>query len=395
MRKSLILGCAAVALAVAPAHGAELRIGFVTTTSGGAAIIGKQMLNAWKLGLEHEGWKKNGDKLAGVPTRIYYGDDQQKADVGRRVVVRMLKSDKVDLIAGIIWSNVLMAVQRPVTRAHKGLVITNAGAAPMAGRQCSPYFISTSWNNDQPPEALGKLMNDDGIKSVYMLAPNYQAGKDMIAGLKRTYKGKILGQTLFKLGQRDYQAEISKARAAKPEAVYVFAPGGMGIAFMKQWASSGANKELKLYTVFTVDNLTLPAIGNAALGTYHTNFWDNTSKNPVNQRFIKDYVAKYHALPSHYAAQTYDAPRLIAAAIRVYGFQKKNIKKLIGDMRRVDFPSLRGYFKYNVNGIPIQNFYKREVVKGPDGKPMIKTTGVVVKNGKDSYWQKCPKSKRY
>jgi branched-chain amino acid transport system substrate-binding protein len=397
MKKSLILGCAAIALAAGPANGAELRIGFVTTTSGGAAIIGKQMVNAWKLGLEHEGWTKDGDKLGGVPTKVFYGDDQRKADVGRRVVTRMIRSDKVHLIAGIIWSNVLMAVQRPVIRAKKGLVITNAGAAPMAGKQCSPYFISTSWNNDQPAEAMGKLMSDEGVKTVFVLAPNYQAGKDMLSGFKRTYKGKIVGQTLFKLGQRDYQAEISKARAAKADAVYIFAPGGMGISFVKQWNSSGANKAMKLYSVFVVDNLTLPAIGEAALGTYHTNYWDVTSDNPVNQKFIKDYSAKYGALPSHYAAQTYDAPRLIAAAVRKINgkINDRDSLNLMKAMRKVEFPSVRGPFKYNVNGIPIQNFYKREVVKGPDGKPMIKTTGVVVKNDKDSYWQQCPKSRRY
>ncbi len=397
MKKTLILGCAVAALAAAPAHSAELRIGFVTTTSGGAAIIGKQMVNAWKLGLEHEGWTKDGDKLGGVPTKIFYGDDQQKADVGRRVVDRMLKSDKVHLVAGIIWSNVLMAVQRPVIRARKGLLITNAGAAPMAGKSCSPYFVSTSWNNDQPPEAMGKLMTDEGVKSVYMLAPNYQAGKDMIAGFKRTYKGKIVGQTLFKLGQRDYQAEISKARASKADAVYIFAPGGMGIAFVKQWQSSGAAKDMKMYSVFTVDNLTLPAVGEAALGTYHTNYWNVSSDNPVNQKFLKEYAAKYKSLPSHYAAQTYDAPRLIAAAVKKIDgkINDRDSLNLMKAMRKVEFPSIRGDFKYNVNGIPIQNFYKREVVKGPDGKPMIKTTGVVLENAKDSYWEQCPKSRRH
>ncbi|MEQ8697974.1 MAG: ABC transporter substrate-binding protein [Bauldia litoralis] len=397
MKKTLILGCAAVALAAAPANAAELRIGFVTTTSGGAAIIGKQMVNAWKLGLEHEGWMKDGDKLGGVPTKIFYGDDQQKADVGRRVVDRMLKSDKVHVVAGIIWSNVLMAVQRPVIRAKKGLVITNAGAAPMAGKSCSPYFVSTSWNNDQPAEAMGKLMTDENVKSVYLLAPNYQAGKDMISGFKRTYKGKIVGQTLFKLGQRDYQVEISKARAAKAGAVYIFAPGGMGISFVKQWTASGAGKDMKMYSVFTVDNLTLPAVGEAALGTYHTNYWNVSSDNPVNQKFLKDYAAKFNSLPSHYAAQTYDAARLIAAGVKKIDgkINDSDSLNLMKAMRKVEFPSIRGPFKYNVNGIPIQNFYKREVVKGPDGKPMIKTTGTVVTNGKDSYWQQCPKSRQF
>ncbi|MBO6605201.1 MAG: ABC transporter substrate-binding protein, partial [Roseicyclus sp.] len=177
-------------------------------------------------------------------------------------------------------------------------------------------------------------------------------------------------------------AEISRARAAKADAVYIFAPGGMGIAFVKQWEASGADKDMKLYSVFTVDNLTLPAVGEAALGTYHTNYWDVSSDNPVNQKFIKDYVAKHNSMPSHYAAQTYDAPRLIAAALKKIGgkVNDQDSLELMKAMRKVEFPSIRGPFKYNVNGIPIQNFYKREVVKGDDGKPMIKTTGVVVKD---------------
>ncbi len=392
---------AVAASLVAPSAHAELKkltIGFLTTLSGGAAIIGKHQVNGFKLGMEHQGWTKNGDKLAGVPTTVFYGDDQVKPDVGRRVVSKWLKSDRVDIVAGPIWSHVLMAIQRPIIRARRILISTNAGASPMAGRACSPYFISTSWQNDQTPEAMGQLMSNEGLKTVYLMAPNYQAGKDMLSGFKRFYKGgKVVGQSLFKVGESDYQADISKVKAVKPQAVFIFAPGGMGIAFMKQWAASGAGKNIKLYTVFTVDWLTLPAIKDAALGTFHTAYWAPDSTLPANQKFVKAYLAKYGHMPSYFAAQAYDAPALIAAGIKKAGkaLTNANLLPLAHAMRRVTYPSVRGPYKYNVNGMPIENFYKRAVVAGPDGKPTIKTVGIVFKNQKDSYWTKCPKSRRY
>ena len=396
MKRTLLAATAAVSILAAPsANAEELRIGFINTLTGGAAVIGKHQVNGWNLGLEHQGWTKNGDKLGGVPTRIWIKDDQRKPDVGVRAAQDFMRSNKVHIIAGIIWSNILMAVQRPVTRSKVILMSTNAGAAPMAGRTCSKYFISTSWNNDQTPEAMGQLMREEGLKSVFLLSPNYQAGKDMLSGFKRFYRGgKVVGQILFKLGQRDYQADLSKIRAAKPEALFVFAPGGMGIAFMKQWAASGLGKEVKLYTVFTVDNLTLRPIGAAAVGSFHTNYWDPDSKNAANQKFIKAYLAKYKSMPSHFAAQSYDAPALIASGVKAVRGKVSNTLALMKAMRKADYASIRGPYKYNWNGIPIQNFYHREVITGSDGKPAIVTRGVVFANHKDAYYKKCKPANR-
>ncbi len=374
----------ATALATPAAAAETLRLGFITTLSGGAAIIGAHQKNGFDLGIENLG-----GKVGGLETKVFYGDDKRSANAGRQVADKMVKKDKVHFVLGPIWSNVLMAIQKPVLRSGTFLISTNAGASPMAGKNCNKNYFTTSWNNDQMPEAMGKLMQDRGVKNVFMMAPNYQAGKDMLAGFQRYYKGPIVGQILTKLGQKDYQAELSQVRAAKPAALFIFEPGGMGIAFMKQWAASGLGKQIKLYTTFTVDYLTLGPIGAAAVGTFHTNYWDPNSDIPANKKFIATYKKKFGKMPSHFAAQSYDAPFLIDSAVRAVGGNLTDKDGLRNAMRKADFASVRGKFTYNINHHPIQNYYEREVVLGADGKPTIVTRGIVFKNRKDSHYKKC------
>jgi branched-chain amino acid transport system substrate-binding protein len=394
IRIALTALAGACALASASAEAQELRIGYLVTMSGPTAAIGHDAIKGWKLGLEHEGWTKDGDKLGGVPMKMFWGDDQLKPDVGIKEIDKFIKQDKVHIVAGFQWSHV-MAPSKPLLVAAKIIMMSNiAGTSLLAGKDCTPYFISTSWQNEQTALVSGTLLNEDKIQTVYVAAPNIQAGKDVVSGFRQVYKGKEIGQTLFKAGESDFQAEISKIRATKPEAVFLFAPGSMGIAFLKQWSASGANKEIKLYTLFVVDSLSLPVIGEAALGTFHTNYWDITSTNPVNQRFLKDFVAKNNSMPSHFAAQAYDGPRLIAAALRKAGGKFEDPLAFMKVLRHTPYDSIRGSYSYNVNGFPIENFYKREVVKGPGGKPQIVTRGIVFKDNKDPYWQQCPEANR-
>jgi branched-chain amino acid transport system substrate-binding protein len=385
LRRSILALLVTGVLTPAVAAADTLRIGFINTFSGGAAVYGKHQKDGLELALAHLG-----GKIGGLETEIIYGDDQQKADVGHQVAEKMLTKDKVHFVTGITWSHVLLAVQKPVTEAKVFLISTNAGASPMAGKLCNPYFFSTSWNNDQTPEAMGKLIQDEGIDNVFMMAPNYQAGKDMLAGFQRYYKRTVKGQILTKLGQTDYQAEISQVRAANPSAVFIFLPGPMGIAFIKQWAAAGLGSSTKLYTVFTVDYLTLPALGDAAVGTYHTSYWSPDLDFPANKRFVKAFQEKYGYMPSQFSAQAYDMPLLLDSAIRAVKGNLADKDGIRNALRRADFESVRGPFKYNVNHIPIQNFYKREVVRGPDGKPAIVSRGAVFTAHKDSYYQQCP-----
>ncbi len=383
-RIALTASAAALVASQAFAQDKEIRIGFINTFSGGAAIYGKHQKDAVELALDHLG-----RKIGGLDVEMIYGDDQRKPDVGRQQADKMLKKDKAHIIAGITWSNVLAAVQRRVIRSKKILISTNAGWSAMAGKNCSPYFFSTSWNNDQTPEAMGQLMNLENLDNVFLISANYQAGKDMLNGFERTYKGNVTGRILYRLGQRDYQAEISQIRAVKPTALFGFVPGPMGIAFIKQYRAAGLHETIPFYSVFTVDYMTLKGHGKAAIGTYHTSYWNNSSKDPVNQRFIEDFKAKYGYHPSMFAAQAYDMPLLVDSGVKAVGGDLSDVRGMIEAMEKADFASVRGKFAYNTNHIPIQNFYRREVRADANGDPEIITTGVVLENHKDAYYKQC------
>src|SRR3982751_6756877 len=292
--RSLIAGAVVAAFALAGPAAAQqkVKIGFISTFSGPQGVMGTFMKESVELALDHLGHKMNGREV-----EMVYGDDQFKPEVGVQVAEEMLKKNQVDFVSGIIWSNVMMAVVPVVTGANKIMVGTNAGASPLAGSQCNKLYFTTSWNNDQTPEALGKYLQDQGINDLYVMAPNYQAGKDMVAGLKRYYKGRILEENYTKLGQQDYQAEISQLRSKNPKAVFVFYPGGMGIQFVKQYVQAGLRDQIPLYSVFTVDEVSLPAIKDAAVGIYETRYWSPDLKNPANEKFVSDYKEKYGKLP--------------------------------------------------------------------------------------------------
>src|SRR5256714_10812312 len=273
----------------------KVRIGFISTFSGPQGVMGQFMKESVELEIEHLG-----GKVGGLPVEMFYGDDQLKPDVGVQVGEEMLKKNQVDFVSGIIWSNVMLAVVPVVNGAGKIMVGTNAGASPLAGKDCNKLYFSTSWNNDQTPEAMGKFLTDSGVNDLYVMAPNYQAGKDMVAGLKRYYKGRIVEETYTKLGQQDYQAEISQLRAKNPKAVFAFYPGGMGVQFLKQYDQAGLRGQLPLYTVYTVDEISIPAVKDAGLGIYETRYWSPDLKNPANEKFVSDYKKKYGKLPAFY-----------------------------------------------------------------------------------------------
>jgi branched-chain amino acid transport system substrate-binding protein len=340
------------------------------------------MKNAVELAMEHKG-----GKLGGMDAEVIFVDDQRKPDVTKQLANKLLKSEKVDVIGGIIWSNLLMAIHKQVTRSDTLLISSNAGPSPVAGSNCHKNFFSMSWQNDQTPEAMGAYMNSAGVKSVYAMAPNYQAGKDMIAGFKRFYDGEVVGEVYTKLGQTDFQAELSALRAAKPPATFIFQPGGMGINFVKQWKQAGMDDVSKLYTVFSVDGISLPALKETALGTISTQTWSPDLDNAINKKFVADYKSKFGGYPSFYAAQAYDTILAIDHAVAKSG--SKDTAKMREVLAAGGIPTTRGSLKMNSNHFPIQNFYLREAVKDSDGVVTSKIIDTVFEDHGDAYAQDC------
>ncbi len=313
MRKALLVASTALMLAAGPAMAQQktVKIGFISTFSGPTAVIGNDMRNSFELALDHLG-----RKMGGLPVEVIYEDDAQKPEVGKQKTEKLIESDKVDFISGFIWSNVLLASLKPIVDSKTMFVIANAGASQVAGELCSPYVFSTSWQNDQTPQAMGLYMNKKGVKTAFLIGPNYAAGKDMLNGMRTTFKGKIVGEELTKWpDQLDFSAELSKVRAANPDAVYVFYPGAAGVQFLNQYAQAGLKGKIALYTAFTIDSLSLPRQGDLALGVPGAQEWVNDLPNAANKKFVADFKAKHKAYPSFYGAQSYDAANLINSAV--------------------------------------------------------------------------------
>jgi len=384
--KKYLAAVASLLLFPASAGAADnVKIGFITTLSGPAGIIGKHMKDASELAL-----MMLGGKVGVVPAQIVYGDDQQKPDIGRQVADEMLTRDKVDFLTGVIWSNVMLAIYQPAIQSGTLLISANAGPHEIAGEKCAPNFFSASWQNDQTPEAMGKFMDDQKMSDVYLIAPDYAAGHDMMSGFKRFFKGKVVAETYAKFGQSDYQVEISQIRDANPKAVFAFLPGGMGIQFVKQYAQAGMREKIPLYSAFTVDETTLPAIGDAAEGNYEVGFWSPDLDNPRNKEFVTAFRQKYNYWPSYYAAQSFDAIAMIERAVAAAKGDLADKKTMIAALEKADFPSVRGKFKYNTNHFPIENFYLLKTVAGPAGEdPVMEIQRTVFTNHKDSYSKEC------
>ena len=362
----------------------KIRIGLIYTLSGPPAALGQQSKNGFELALKHLG-----GKMGGKDVELIIVDDELKPDLAIQKVRAMIDRDKVDVVVGPIFSNVLVAIHKPVIEADKVLISTNAGASSFAGAACNGHFFVTSYQNDQVYETLGKVATDKGYKTVYAVVPNYQAGKDALAGFKRTYQGKIIEESLVPLNNLDFQAEISKINAGKPDALFTFMPGGLGISLIKQLNQAGLKGKLPILSAFTADEATLPVLQDAAEGVFGALTWAPNLDNPENKKFVADYEAAYNAVPASYAMQAYDAAMLIDSAVRATGGNVSNTAAFATALKKADFKSVRGPFKFNVNGYPIEDFYLTKVVKRPDGKFQTEIVEKVLTANADSYAKDC------
>ena len=390
MFKKTGLAALGLALMASSALAADIKIGYVTTLTTPAAVIGNDVKDAVDLAMEQLGGKM-GDKTV----EIIFEDDGFKPEIGKQKTDKLVQQDDVPIVAGYLWSNVLLASAKSVLDAGKFLISSNAGPSQIAGKLCSENFFSTSWQNDQTPMAMGEVLNQKGVKSLYLMGPNYAAGKDMLAGVQRTFKGEIKGSDLTKWpDQLDFSAELAKAKASGAEAIFVFYPGKAGGAFIKQYQQAGLKGVVDLYTVFTVDAISLPKLQAAkldgVLGSQLTQFWDPTLDNEANKKFVSSFREKYKRYPSFYAAQAYDSINLINSAVVAVGGDMTKKDDMRAAMMKADYPSVRGKYTYGKNHMPVQNFYLREVIEDAEGNWTTKMVKTVFENHVDPYVGECP-----
>jgi len=367
---------AALALGAASAQAEGVKVGMITTLSGGGAGLGIDVRDGFMLAI-----KQAGD----ADVEVIIEDDQRKPDVAVQLADKMIQSDKVDVLTGIIWSNLAMAVVPSAVAQGKFYLSPNAGPSALAGKGCNPNYFNVAWQNDNLHEAAGAYANDAGYANSFILAPNYPAGKDALTGYKRFFKGELAGEVYTKLGQTDYAAELAQIRASGADSVFFFLPGGMGISFMKQYADSGIDLPV-LGAAFSFDQGILQAVGDAALGAKNTSQWSKDIDTPANKAFVESFQAEYGRLPSLYASQGFDTANLLLSAMAKADISDADAFRAA--LKAADFDSVRGDFAFAPNNHPIQDIYVREVIKEGD-VITNKIVGVALEDRSNAYVDEC------
>ncbi len=376
---------AAAATLAAPsllrAQGAAVKIGMITTLSGPGGYLGADIRDGFQLAVDT-------GMFGSTKVELAIEDDGLKPAQAKQIANRMLKSDGIKLFTGIVFSNILEAVAPDVLEEGAIYVSPNAGPSSLAGKNCHRNYYVVSWQNDSLHESAGENATRLGHKRMYLLAPNYPAGKDAITGFKRYFKGEIVGESYTKLDQTDYAPEMAQIRAANPDAVFQFHPGGLGIAFLRQYQQAGLVGKIPMVLAApSLDATTLAAVGEIALGMDVSSHWNSDFDNAANKRFMAGFTERFKRMPTYYASQSYDSALAIAAALK--SANPGNTEAFRAAMLKADFASVRGAFKFGPNQHPVQDWFGLRVEKGADGKLALVTKGKVLSNHGDAYAAQC------
>ena len=387
MRTRLTAAAAAIALAgsVAAGQAEPVKIGFLATLSGPPAALGEHARDGFMLAIE-----QNDGQLGGVDVEVLIEDDELQPDIARNRAERFLERDEVDFVAGMIFSNILQAVFQPVTASETFLIGVNAGTSIYAGAECNPFFFSTSWENNQVPEIMGKYAQDNGYERIVTLVPNYQAGRDATAGFKHYFEGEVLYEMFTPLGHLDFSAELARIASLDPDAVVVFMPGGMGVNLVRQYREAGLADRIPFLSVWTVDETTLPATQDAAVGLFSGSQWTPDLDNSANAAFVEAFEAEYGYVPSNFASQAYDAALLIGSALEAVGGDLSDKEAMRQALRAADFASTRGNFRYNTNHFPIQDYYLVQAIQREDGQYATTVLEKIFEDYADLQAEHCP-----
>lgn len=383
-RRVLMAGSAG--LLAAPAVQAQptpIKIGLVALLTGPAAANGTHLRDGWMLGMRHLN-----NQLGGRPVETIVIDDELRPDVAVTKVRAAIERDRVDFVVGVVFSNVLAAIMRPVTESNTFLISTNAGPSTFAGRGCNPFFFTTSYNNDQVHSVMGQVAQNSGYRRVFLMTPNYQAGRDAMAGFKSRFQGTVVDEVYVPLTQLDFSAELARIASMRPDAIFTFMPGGLGVNLVRQYRQAGL-ANIPFLSTFTVDEATLPAQGEAALGFFSAASWAPNMDNPVNRRFVSEFEAAFNYVPATYAAQAYDGAMLLNSAVRRVGGNVSDKNAVRAALAAADFSSVRGPFRFGTNQYPVQDFWQLQVARRPDGKFQTETVRKVLEANVDPWAGEC------
>lgn len=387
MLKKLVLGGIASAVLSSGAMAAPqtpVKIGFITTLSTQAGYLGEEARDGFNLAVT-----QGGGKLGGVPVSLVIEDDGLKPASAKQGVDRLLQSG-INLYTGVIFSNVATAIVPSILKEKAFYISLNAGPSPFAGQRCDKNYFVASYENTSIHAAGGKAANELGYKRVVLLAPNYQAGRDALEGFKRTYKGEVIAEIYTKLDQSDFSVELARVRSLAPDAIYQFHPGGAGINFAKQYGNSGLSKSVPMVVpVFSMDARMVAATGDSAEGLYTAGLWSTELDNPQTKKFVKDFEQAYGHRPTDYAAVAYDTANLIGSALKAVDGDLTRADEFRAALRKADFTSLRGNFKFNTNQHPIQDYYLMQIKRNEAGKLVSTVVRKVASNDGDPFASTC------
>jgi branched-chain amino acid transport system substrate-binding protein len=385
MKKTLLAGLLAALAASAHAQD-KIRLGWIGALSGPLNLVGAEQKRGFDLALEHLG-----NRLGGIPVEVITGDSKSNPGATVQELSRLIEKERVDLITGLTASNEIVAGVKPITDAKVFFIGANGGPAQVAGEGCSPYYFNASFQNEQITEGSGAWMTKQGVKKLYLMAMDYEAGHEHSNAAKKGYQGEVVAHVFTPLAQVDFASDIAKIRASGADAVWAFYPGGPGIAFTRQWAQAGMQGKIPLFSNTGLSEpLVFAAQGKTALGITITGNYFAALDNPENKKFVEAFNAKYKRDPASFSGLAYDAVMLIDSAVREVKGNIKDQDAFRAALRKANFKSIRGPFRFNTNHQPIQNSYVGVVEARPDGSMYIKPIGTLAENARDAYAAKCP-----
>jgi branched-chain amino acid transport system substrate-binding protein len=330
----------------AHAQAAPIRIGVLLPYSGVYAVLGESITQAMELVFGHENWTVAGRKI-----ELVKEDTEAKPPVGVRKAQKLIESDKVDILTGPVHSGVLAGIRDMVHGSKTILVVSNAGADQISRERCSRWIFRTSFSNWQPCQPMGGWVAKNVSKEVFQIAPNYQAGKDMMAAFRETFLpagGKVIAEDYPKLGETDYAPYLTKIRQSGAKAVFAFFSGSDAVNFVKQYDQFGLKQSVRLTGAgFLTEPDVLPAQGKTALGILTGHFYTPLLDNPVNQRFVKEFREKFNKSTDGFACQGYDTAEVIVRALKTVSGNTQDRAKLAEAIAKVEFDSPRGRFRFD------------------------------------------------